>query len=115
MGDSEKDVEEIEFEGVGRGEFRWVSLAGLKELDEPGMDRIGVVCRIGVLGSKSVSNGGCGQRRQHRQKTGFRGEGQTFREEVSEAAKGWEVRLMMEWVGLIGMGSVLGEGVEIWG
>ena len=42
----------VEFKGVGGGELRWVSLPGFRELGEAGMDRAGVVCRIGALGPK---------------------------------------------------------------
>ena len=37
---------------MGGGELRWVSLAGFMELGEAGIDRAGVVYRIGVLGPK---------------------------------------------------------------
>ena len=40
------------YTGVEGGKLRWVSLAGFTELGEAGMDRAGVVCRIGVLGPK---------------------------------------------------------------
>ena len=48
---------DVEFKGVGVGELRQVSLARLKELGEAGMDRAGVVCRIGVLGPKVLKIG----------------------------------------------------------
>ena len=40
---------DVEFKGVGGGEFGRVSLAGFTELGEARMDRVGVVCRIGML------------------------------------------------------------------
>ena len=42
----------MEFEGVGRGELRRVRLVGFMELGKVGMDGIGMVWRIGVLGPK---------------------------------------------------------------
>ena len=41
---------DVEFKGMSGGELRQVSLAGFMELGEAGMDRVGGVCRIGVLG-----------------------------------------------------------------
>jgi len=68
---------------VGGGELRWVSLAGFTELGEAGMDRAGVVCRIGVLGPKvfpaeASGKGGNISNQAEMIKTGFRGKGETF-------------------------------------
>ena len=69
---------------MGGGELRWVSLAGFTELGEAGMDRAGVVCRIGVLGPKvfpaeAMGKGGNISNQVEMIKTGFQGKGEAFR------------------------------------
>ena len=81
MGDSGENVGDIEFEGVGGGELRHVSLAGFTELGNAGMDRVGVVCRIGVLGPKvfpteAMGKGGNITNQVEMIKSEFRGEGE---------------------------------------
>ena len=75
---------DVEFKGVGGGELRSVNLAGFTELGEAGMDRAGVVCRIGVLGPKVFPVEGMGKgsdisNQMEMIKTGFRGKGEAFR------------------------------------
>ena len=61
--DRGEDVRDIEFDRVGRGEFRRAGLTEFMELGKAGMGGIGTVWRIGVLGPKvfpaeAAGNGG---------------------------------------------------------
>ena len=76
---------DVEFEGVGGGELRWVSLAGFMELGKAGMNRVGVVCRIKVLGPKvfpvEAADKGDISNQAEMIKAGLQGKGETFRED----------------------------------
>ena len=68
---------------MGGGELRRVSLDGFTELGKAGMDRAGVVCRIGVLGPKvfpaeATGKGGKISNQAEMIKAGFWGKGEKF-------------------------------------
>ena len=52
MRDSGEDAEDTEFDGLGRGELSWIKLVGFMALGKTGMEKIGKVWRIGMLGPK---------------------------------------------------------------
>ena len=87
------------------------SLAGFTELGEAGMDRAGVVCRIGVLGPKVLSaeamgKGGNISNQAEMIKAGFREEGDTLSKDRgfgSSEGLGKEVNNRMGWVDCLGV------------
>ena len=99
---------DVEFKGVGGGELRRVNVAGFMELGEAGMVRVGVMCRIGVLGPKvspveAAGKGGNVSNQAEMIKAEFWGEREACREDRGFRSS---ARLMTEWVGYIGLESV---------